>query len=96
MSLGQELSSPPRMTVASPFICVLKAHPIEFAEKPYLFSLWDVPSAHDFSIPSHENPTGRPFVLRVGLVWDVPLAHERSLRLDGDDPIADFRFTYYA
>jgi len=55
---------------------VLKAHPIDFAEKLYLFSLWDVPSAHDFSIPSPENPTGRPFVLRGGLVWVVPLVHE--------------------
>jgi len=56
---------------------VLKAHPIDFAEKPYLFSLWDVPSAHDLSILSMKTQRVvlRP---RVGLVWVVPLAHEES------------------
>jgi len=35
-----------------------KVH-IEFAKKPYILSLWDVPSAHNFLLCLW-NPTGRP------------------------------------
>jgi len=57
---------------------VLKAHPIEFYDKPSP-SLWDVPSAQGFLFTSIKN---QRIVLRprVGLVWVVPLAHrEKSL-----------------
>jgi len=87
MSLGQEQSSPPEgIIVEPPQSRVLKAHPIEFAEKPYFFSLWDVPSAHVFYTPI--KPQRVVFRPSVGLVWDVPLAHGVSFRFD--DATADF------